>query len=206
MNTPDITGNTYNRLTVVKRVGVNNSRAVIWECICSCGNTHNVTGTALRTGAIKSCGCLKHEYNPTHTIKHGKFGTKIYRTWGGMKFRCENTNSKAYPRYGGRGIKVDELWSKSFIEFYKYMGDPPDEKSTIDRIDNSGNYEPGNVRWATWKEQANNRRDTVTIEYNGTSMSISEWARLRNIKIRTLTARIQVYKWSIGRALGYERS
>ena len=200
----DISGKTYNRLTVIRKIGVNRSRAVVWECLCVCGNKSNVTGTALRRGSTKSCGCIKHEYYPNHFVKHGKFGTKIYRTWGGIKFRCENPNSKAYPGYGGRGIKMYEPWSKSFVEFYKYIGDPPTDKHTLDRIDNNKGYEPGNIQWATWKQQANNRRDTVIIEYKGQKMSISEWARLRNIKINTLNARIQRSKWPIGKALGYE--
>ncbi|MCW2763637.1 MAG: hypothetical protein JWR85_3838 [Marmoricola sp.] len=135
---------------------------------------------------------------------HGKFGSKIYRTWGGIKFRCENVNSKGYARYGGRGIKVYEPWSKSFEEFYEYMGDPPTELHSIDRIDNNGNYEPGNVRWATSKTQGNNRSSTVIVEFDNKKMSISEWARHRNIKIGTLHARLQLYKWDIARALGYE--
>jgi hypothetical protein len=206
MITEDLTGKRFNKLTVVGKVGTNKYRHILWECQCSCGNTTKTIGTSLKSGKTKSCGCIKHEYKPTHTTKHGKFGTKIYRTWGGIKYRCENINSKGYPRYGGRGISIYGPWSKSFMDFYNYMGDPPNENSSIERINNEGNYEPGNVRWATWKEQANNRRDTVIIQYKGKSMSISEWARLRGIKIGTLNARIQKYKWGIGRALNYENT
>lgn len=108
--------------------------------------------------------------------KHGMYRTRVYRQWQQMIQRCYNPNASRYQRYGGRGVTVCDRWRLSFDAFYADMGDPPDGTS-IDRIDNDRGYEPGNCRWATPQEQANNRYTNVLIEHDGVSRTIAEWSR-----------------------------
>lgn len=176
----DLTGQKFGRLTVIKQDGKYKNGARLWICKCECGNEKRVAGTHLVSGKIKSCGCLlietTIERNKTEKVKHGKRGTRIYSIWRNMKDRCFNKNEKAYPRYGGRGITVCEEW-KEFLQFYDWsMSHGYADDLTLDRINNDGNYEPENCRWATMKEQANNRRNNSCLTYNGETKTLSEWA------------------------------
>ena len=126
-------------------------------------------------------------------------GYKTYIVWNSMLKRCRNTADKDYPRYGGRGIRVYEPWFK-FENFLADVGPRPSLSHSIDRFpDNDGDYEPGNVRWATVTEQANNRRSSRPIEFQGKRLTIAQWARELGIRNQTLQARLA--KWSIERAL-----
>ncbi|MFA4845082.1 MAG: hypothetical protein WC654_00800 [Patescibacteria group bacterium] len=126
--------------------------------------------------------------------------TKEYMCWLNMKKRCLNPIATHYDRYGGRGIKVCEQWVKSFEDFYKDMGPCP-EKYTIERIDNDGNYEPGNCRWATRGDQVRNTRRNHWIEFNGRKMVLNDWAKELGIPRRIIGARLNRYGWTIERAL-----
>ena len=158
----DITGQRFGRLTVIAEGGTAKNRQAMWICQCDCGKiTQPVTGSHLRSGVTKSCGCLKVEKTIERSAKHNLCYTRIYHIWAGMKNRCYNHNSPKYYRYGGRGIVVCDEWLNSIEAFYDWaMANGYRKDLTIDRINNDGNYCPENCRWATAKEQAANRSTT----------------------------------------------
>lgn len=134
---------------------------------------------------------------------HGKCGSRIHNVWRGIKSRCENPNSPCFHRYGGRGISLCAAW-QSFDQFYADMGDVPDGMS-IERIDNEGNYEPGNCRWATVREQSRNRRSNVVLTHAGRTMCVKDWANTLGIPRTTLKNRLRE-GWSVERALTTPRA
>ena len=131
--------------------------------------------------------------------KHGKSNTRTYYSWKSMKKRCLTTTHKDYHRYGGRGVEICNKWLR-FINFLEDMGERP-EDTTLDRIDNNGNYEPSNCRWATQKEQNNNKCTNVRIKFYNMDLTITEWGRLLNIKPKTLWQRLNNGNWTVQRAL-----
>jgi hypothetical protein len=160
MRAPDISGKRFGRLVAIARIGIDERNNALWRCQCDCGATAVIAGSNMRRGATSSCGCLRRETSSAQSRKHGLAGIPEWRIWSGMRARCSNPNNKAYKWYGARGIKVCERWCgpDGFMNFIADMGRRPSPNLSIDRIDNDGNYEPGNCRWATAKQQSQNRR------------------------------------------------
>lgn len=155
----DIAGNKYNKLTVISQSHKNKEGRRIWLCICDCGNETYAAKNALEGDHKKSCGCIVAKPN----LSHGMRFTREYSSWIAMKGRCLNKNHKDYPRYGAVGITICDEWANSFEIFFNHAGERP-TGTTLDRIDNSKGYVPGNVRWATPKQQARNRNKLLIIE------------------------------------------
>ena len=132
--------------------------------------------------------------------RHGMDRTPEHCAWVSMKQRCTNPKKREYEHYGGRGIKVCDEWMRSFLAFFAYVGPRPSAKHSLDRIDVNGNYEPGNVRWATQQEQADNTRTVKMVTLNGKTQSHSAWAREMGLAVGQITARIKS-GWSVEEAI-----
>lgn len=169
----DLTDRQFGSWTVIKRVANSPGGNTMWLCLCECGTRKAVGSGNLVSGASTSCGCVRDALtaarNRRTKVTHGqrvrgpeggdhRKKSPEYQAWVGMKTRCFNKNQPSWSGYGGRGITVAPEWVESFEDFYDYIGPRPGPRYSVDRIDNDGNYEPGNVRWATWSEQQLNRR------------------------------------------------
>lgn len=187
----DLTGLTFNNLTVVKPYLSGKKKPTLWECLCGCGKTTIVDAYKLKTGLTKSCGCLKLSYLRKHGHTSHKGRSKEYSAWNSMINRCGNPLDPKYKDYGERGIIVCERWVKSFSNFISDMGCAPTKKHSIDRINNDGNYEPSNCRWATKKEQGQNRRNNVWLEHNGKKMILADWSKELEVQSGSITTRLK---------------
>ena len=196
-------GDRYGRLVVIKEAARHRDGCRCFLCRCDCGSEVRVKLVLLRTGGTQSCGCLQKELAAARRradAKHGMEGTPTYRSWSHMKSRCTNPHHKYYRHYGGRGITICQRWMDSFEAFLEDMGERPSMKYSIDRIDNDGNYEPGNCRWATWKEQARNSRNNRTIAFRGRVLCVTEWAEVTGIDRGAIFDRLNA-GWSVEESL-----
>lgn len=177
-------GEKFGRLTVIRYSHTNKHGKTMWLCRCECGNEIVVQGAHLKSGHTTSC--RKH----AHRTLHGKRYTRLYRIWLCMKDRCKNTKNSHFLHYGGRGIRVCEEWQNSFESFYEWaMSHGYADNLTIERVDINGNYEPSNCRWATAKEQQNNKRTNLFIEAFGQTHTLKEWSEITGIIYTTLYSR-----------------
>lgn len=207
-NPIDVSGQKFNRLTATrpKKTRLYGKSRVMWLCRCECGGKARATVDQLRSGAVKSCGCLRSEKVSAACLKHGhsRKKSRVYRCWISMTRRCRNKNATGYRLWGGRGVSVCDRWlgPDGFANFLADMGEPPTSSHSIDRHPNkNGNYELGNCRWATSTEQNNNTRRNRNITHNGVTKTLTEWARHVGIRPRLLQARLARLGWSVERSL-----
>lgn len=174
----NLIGQKFGKLVVVSRDASTTGRAR-WHCICDCGNTKSVLGNNLKNGHSTSCGCFRKAAASARPKTHGMTKTREFATWTGMLQRCTNQNKDNYENYGGRGITVCERW-QLFENFFADMGVRP-EGMTLDRLDVNQGYSKENCRWATINEQSRNRRNNITVEYQGQSMVLKDVATAAGI-------------------------
>ena len=205
----NLTGKKFGRLTVIELYGHNKYGQPIWTCKCDCGNIANVVSSNLRFGKTLSCGCLWNEKIMDAKVTHGMSYSSIYPEYRNMNNRCYNENAHNYKWYGGRGIKVCNKWREDIHSFYNDVSVLPhfgEKGYTLDRINNDGDYEPENVRWATHKEQCNNRRPYTVknlYEYNGKMLSLREISNITGLPCYVLRNRISK-GWEHERAFNTE--
>lgn len=191
----DISGKRFGRAVAIEYMGLDESKKrSLWKCVCDCGEEFICRKDSLKRGSIQSCGCLGKERRLEANTKHGMHNTKIYKVWTSMLQRCENPNEKAYENYGGRGIKVHPKWH-SFEGFWEDMKSGYSEGLSLDRIDVDGDYEPGNVRWATRFEQQNNIRANVHVVIDGEEMTVGEASQRFGIDSNVIRSRLRL-NWS----------
>jgi len=198
----DLTGTVFGKLTVIEFAGLrprrDGHRAAWWHCRCECGITVECRANTLANGDKRAC--TPRCKNLRHGHAADKQLTPEYHCWTAIKYRCNNPRFHAYSRYGGRGIRVCKRWMESFENFLSDMGPRPYSMRSIDRIDNDGNYEPSNCRWATNEQQQNNRSDCTIIEHDGIKQSATQWSRQLGISIDAIYGRIKA-GWDTERIL-----
>lgn len=192
-NVKDLTGQRFERLVALGPIGKTWKGTVQWLCRCDCGKHSIVQGYNLAGGSVRSCGCLQKEKASLVWKIHGMRKHPLYGTWTGIIDRCTNPNSRDYIHYGGRDITICEEWRHSFEAFHDHVSQLPhfgEKGYTLDRIDNNGNYEPGNVRWATWAEQRRNTQQNILLTLDGKTRCAAVWAEELGMKQATLRARL----------------
>jgi hypothetical protein len=188
-------GERYGRMVIIGESARVNPLVRRVECRCDCGTVKSVNFNSLRSGTTTSCGCLYMETRGVSATVHGDHGSSEYYTWQCMIQRCTNPNNTNWKHYGGRGIKVCAEWLHNFSAFLAYMGRKPEKGYSIDRFPNpNGNYEPGNVRWATQRQQLRNKRGNVWIEYKGERRLVIEVCEETGLNYNTVKKR-----WLTGR-------
>ena len=182
-NAKDLTGQRFGKLIAKYPIKERWHEEIVWFCQCDCGNTCKIISSSLRNNVTKSCGCFMREQVSITQTTHGMTNTFTYESWQHMLQRCKNPRDKNYKNYGGRGIRVCSRWfpeNNGFENFFTDMGEKPG-KLTLERIDNDGNYEPGNCRWATPKEQrANQRIRKDQYWFIGFNVKTGEWGEDNN--------------------------
>lgn len=189
----NLVGRQFSRLTVISIWAQNKTKMSLWLCLCDCGKWNVTASNNLLNGHSRSCGCLSIDVTRSRSITHGESYssgiTPEYRAYIGAKSRCTNPNNVSYSRYGGRGIKF--LFT-SFDEFMNEVGRRPTDDHSLDRFpEQDGNYEIGNIRWATPTEQSRNTRRNHKITINGEAKCIAEWCKEFGINGSTVHQRIR---------------
>ena len=183
-------GERYGRLTIIREVepaGSSHKRVRRFLCRCDCGNEIICRLPNLKSGTTKSCGCYRKFVSSNRRDCHHLKNTRIYRIWCGMKRRCYNKHNEHFDRYGGRGIIVCDEWKTDFMNFYDWaMSNGYDDKLSIDRINNEGNYEPSNCRWANQKQQIVNSTAAIKCSLGGNIVSLSDIADILGVSFKRI--------------------
>jgi hypothetical protein len=200
MSVRDLIGQLFGRLLVTGRAPNGKRGEQRWRCVCTCpaGTEKIVAERRLLAGATKSCGCLQREtasrVNATHGHTRGGRATPEYLAWRSMRDRCNNPNNSSYAEYSGRGVCPE--WDASFEVFLAYLmssiGMRPSSRHSIDRIDNTRGYEPGNIRWATPRQQANNRRSSRPLTIGDLTKTVAEWAHEGGVPPHLVYSRLKL--------------
>lgn len=208
----DMIGLKFGKLKVISRAPdryISGKQVTMWNCHCDCGNDTVVSGHSLRNHHTESCGCGIREAS----LKHGDTGTKLYREWCGIKRRCYNQNHHSYKDYGARGITMCDEWKDDYLAFKTWAETQPNYeeflnskklKLSIDRINNNKGYSPDNCRFATAKEQANNRRSNKLITHNGETLTVSQWADRAGLSQQAFNVRYNA-GWTMDQILNTEK-
>lgn len=206
----DLTGKKFGRLTVVSRAENDKHGQTMWLCVCDCGTESTVGRCGLVGGSTKSCGCLQRERSAERCSRimktHGGSRDRLYSVWNGMLQRCENSNRPNFKSYGGKGISVCEDWH-DFSVFREWAIESGYQESakygdcTLDRIDNNGDYEPSNCRWANMTQQHRNTGYNRIVNYNGKGVALSEACELAGLSYHAVCQRINTMGWSSAKAL-----
>lgn len=190
----DLTGKRFGRLVAVECVGKTTNGNAKWRCECDCGEGKVVASWGLVSGRTKSCGCIKREQNKDVFTTHGDSAkrTRLYRIWSGMKTRCYNKNHKeSYAKYGKKGIYVCDEWKESYENFKKWaLSHGYKDSLSIDRIDTQGPYSPENCRWATEKQQQNNRSNNRILTFMGEKKTLAQWVEITGFTKSTIEHRL----------------
>ncbi len=194
-NCLNLAGQRFGRLTAVAYLGQSK-----WSCKCDCGAETRTLANNLIRNKAQSCGCLKRETAAAMMRTHGMRNAPEYRVWSTMIERCHNPNNGKYKSYGARGIRVCERWRTDFAAFIADMGQRPTPQHSLDRRDNDGNYEPGNVHWATREQQANNTRANVVLSWRGEHLTMAQWSRRIGISQYAIRQRLE-RGWAVEDAL-----
>lgn len=202
----DIKGLRFNHLTVLRRsddVFTAKRWRPSWLCLCDCGETAEYASATIQSMKVKSCGCVRRENSRRQNITHGfsraVHNHQLYKTYKNMVYRCMNKKAACFHNYGGRGIQISNEW----LDIHNFIRDMECSWSpgmTIERIDNNGNYEKSNCRWATKREQCANMRRTVLISFNGVTKHLAEWSRTSGVCSSTISQRI-LRGWSAEKAI-----
>lgn len=197
-----ITGQRFGRLVALGPIARQNKR-IMWLCQCDCGQITIAPTADLRNGHTRSCGCLLSDFTVQKNTSHGLSHEPLYQIWLNIIKRCTNPAMKHFASYGGRGIAMCDEWRHDFASFYEHVSKLPycrEKGYSLDRIDNDGNYEPGNLQWSTQKEQCRNRRTNHVILFGGKTQSLAAWSEESKMPYGTLAQRLR-NGWSIERTL-----
>src|SRR3990167_563513 len=199
----DLTGQKFNRLTVLKFFGNPGDGNSKWECLCDCGKTNIVGSYKLKSGKTKSCGC----YNRDRATTHKMTNTRFYNIFKALKHRCEGINYPKFHLYGGKGIKClwnsfEEFRDDMFESYESHVKEFGERDTSIDRINGNDHYYKENCRWATLLEQARNTKNVIRIPFNGKILTLGEVAEKLGIRKKTLANRLYA-GWSIEKTLTY---
>ena len=197
----NITDQRFGRLQAVKLAFRDKHNREFWLFKCDCGQEKAIEKSSVKTGHTKSCGCWQLENNKVVGITHNKSKTREYKIWLGIKKRCLDSNHSTYKNYGKRGIKICDRWLDSFENFLEDMGNCPSDIHSIDRVNNDGNYESLNCRWATRKEQNNNCRRNRLFDHDGLQYTLSQLCEKLNVKYHLIYDRIYVLNWTLEEAI-----